>query len=803
MLDGSGADRENVRTPARSRALSTTSAPPLSPLRYWLAVLVAWLAVLGAVFLREHPPSVVPATAAAGEFSAARAWPVLSYLTDTIGYRTAGSPGADSAVSYLVRRLTTIPGLEVEVQSLDGAMTLVTRPTAYSVRNVVARLSGRSSEAVLVSGHYDSPIGSVGAADDAVAVASMIEMLRALSSGPRPERTVIVNINDAEEQGLLGAHAFTQHRWMRDVRAFINLESAGTAGKAILFQSGPGNGWLTDAYARAVPYPYGSVIGQDIFQSGLIPSDTDFRIYRDFARLRGLDIAMYQGGYAYHTQRDRSWNVAPGSLQHMGSNVLALVRELAGRPLLGDIGGEPSVYYDVLGLVMITYSAAVARVLAIVSLLLGAVSAPLAMRRLSVPGRDAALGFVVAASGLVAALASAALAGAVPFYVFGRSMGWYARPAAGMVAFSALSLSAMLLVHWLLLGRRVGGPQKIVSRMLGAMVGMLAMWMLVLLLLTLAGIGSAYLALWWVVGGTVALLVYAFSERRGVRLLALAALLPATVLTTQVGVLILRLFIPVMGRLPLSIAPDIPIALLVSVFGWMLGQPVACGALLRARIGRGAGVALAVGVIALAVTVTLHPYTVARPQRLGIRLEERDAFGSLPSRQRVVIESGDFNAPGRGTLAFSRAVREARQRGARRAPLVVETSARTLPAPSLELVSTRQDPPGDTRLLELRARAPGSARETLAWSGDRVVAWSLPLALPPAIGAGRERRLLYVAPPDSGWRITLEVRGSQPLPLELVSIRDRSAPVIQNALSNLPPWTDAGPLAVSGKRFAF
>ena len=179
----------------------------------------------------------------------------------------------------------------------------------HNISNVVARFrkKGTSPEhAFMINAHYDSALGSPAASDDAVSCSTMLETLRAISSEPHPllgDHALIFLFNGAEETILQASHAFVmQHPWAKQIRGFLNLEAAGAGGREIVFQTGPDHPWLAKMYAKVVPHPHASVVAQEVFQLGVIPSDTDFRIFRDYGHFPGIDTAYFVNGYIYHTE---------------------------------------------------------------------------------------------------------------------------------------------------------------------------------------------------------------------------------------------------------------------------------------------------------------------------------------------------------------------------------------------------------------------------------------------------------------------------------------------------------------------
>ena len=77
--------------------------------------------------------------------------------------------------------------------------------------NYILKLSGQNSklDPMLIGSHYDGPIKSPGADDNASAVAALLELVRQWSEKP-PKRSVWMVAFDQEEWGMLGSKALSK-----------------------------------------------------------------------------------------------------------------------------------------------------------------------------------------------------------------------------------------------------------------------------------------------------------------------------------------------------------------------------------------------------------------------------------------------------------------------------------------------------------------------------------------------------------------------------------------------------------------
>lgn len=320
------------------------------------------------------------------QFSEANALRYVSVLADEYGYRIVGAKehvesrnwlkGQIAELQAAVRADAELDALyEIEVLNQLGSgshrFDFMGKPVMKQyadIENVVVRISSRRNarckdNAVLVNAHLDSTLPSPGAADDALGIAIELELLRIITAR-RPtssddhvlENSVILLFNDAEESLQDASHLFANepHPWAHTVRGVVNLEAAGNKGASTMFQA-TSNKFL-EAYG-STPRPHGSVLASDVFATGLILSDTDFRQFEEYGNMTGLDMAVVGNSYAYHTRLDTTENIEPGAAQHFGENTLAIVDYLTkpGMVLDNVHKSRDRVYFSVLQTWFVNY----------------------------------------------------------------------------------------------------------------------------------------------------------------------------------------------------------------------------------------------------------------------------------------------------------------------------------------------------------------------------------------------------------------------------------------------------------------
>ncbi|KAF7664643.1 hypothetical protein LDENG_00170900 [Lucifuga dentata] len=513
-----------------------------------------------------------------GDFNAVRARRHLERIT-SVGPRPVGSQENEVlTVRYLLEQIENIRAetaagphqLTVDVQRPTGSFSIdfLGGFTSFydHVTNIAVKVEPKAGaqHLMLANCHFDTVASSPGASDDAVSCAVMLEVLHSLASQSTPLlHGVVFLFNGAEENVLQASHGFiTQHLWAKQVRAFINLEAAGVGGKEVVFQTGPENPGLVQAYVDAAKHPFASVVGQEVFQSGIIPSDTDFRIYRDFGNIPGIDLAFIENGFIYHTKYDTADRILTDSIQRAGDNILAVLKYLVTSEKLADSSEYRHgnmVFFDLLGVVVVAYPA---RVGTILNYMVAAAAFLYLAKKASLPGNGGGryVRRLACATVLIVALLVTLL---------GRSMFWYNHFYSSVCLYGAAATGKMVLIHTLAKNMYYGGVRLMELGNLYFDVSLL-LWCCSLVWLTQRGLCSAYVPMLMVAFPlTTRLLLAKEFTHRGASvkysvLYLLGLALPYVHFMFLIWV-VFEIFTPIMGRSGTEIPPEVVLASLVTL----------------------------------------------------------------------------------------------------------------------------------------------------------------------------------------------------------------------------------------------
>jgi MFS family permease len=750
--------------------------------------LAAWLWLSGGLFgavalvaLTSYPSATSAQYEPADRFSAERAMRIVRRLCDEIGMRQNGTAAHARAAKMLAEELRTIPGVEVELQQPSGVQRYKKPPFpfppfVYKTTNVVARLPGRSQEALLLNAHYDTATDSVGAGDDALGVAVMVETLRVLANGPKLEHSIVVNLNGDEELGMLGAAGFLQHPLAKDVRAYLYIDS-GPRGRTLVLGTGPGNAWLLKEYASAGRSIPATVIGEDLVSSGLLPHSGDFLPFHE-AGLVGVDLAAIDDFWSVHTNRDRPERIDQTTIQLMGDNLLAGARRLANGPLPGNVDKAHFIYYDVLGLFVLIYGLTTARVLALVALGLAVFVLVVAIRRKAFTLRQVlgALGrtMLMALAAILAAILIALLLG----FGLHRPHGWFSSPPLAVWVFGTSSMAAALAILFWRRRRRPDEPDLV------AWAGGLCFWSLLLGLTTYANIGAGYFALWWTLGMAAGLLgTLLVPKWRGA--CWLISFLPGGALVISTVAMILPFLIADTGLVAAPIPLDSVIAIFIAFAVVMLLPSMVAaidGSSCLGRVSLGCGVVALAGAIATAVA---NPYSVERPKRITAALVQGEGASGmyLSSHDALPLGPALRNIPEARPLPTPWHV-------PKDAPFTYAMPAGkpTFAAPIIQVLSSSHDPVRNVRIVQLRLE---TDTPVLWFFVPRAAlrGWSFG-ELPKDSADPTRFVVLFEDATPKDKEFTLELTDSDSVEVEMVDVRGPSnAPEIVELEKKLPPWT--------------
>jgi len=268
------------------------------------------------------------------DFSGASA---LDYTRKVVAFgpRPPGSEAIKKLQAYLISQLN-LRGCQV----LEDAFTAQTPAGSLPMRNIIARFTGSSGRAVVITGHYDTKVMPgiyfVGANDGGASAGFLLEMARAVSGRPRKDDLYLVWFDGEEAlaewsatDGIYGSRHLAA-KWAADgtlarIKALVNVDMIGDKDLGILeeqYSSVPLRGlvWQTAAQLG---------LGRYFLRRGTAIEDDHVPFLRRGVQALDLIDFDYGPSHSYwHTERDTLDKLSAESLQVVGTVLLEVVRKL-------------------------------------------------------------------------------------------------------------------------------------------------------------------------------------------------------------------------------------------------------------------------------------------------------------------------------------------------------------------------------------------------------------------------------------------------------------------------------------------
>lgn len=250
----------------------------------------------------------------------------------------------------------------------------------FYLKNVIlhipANADDATGEALMFMGHFDSvPMGQ-GSSDDGVACATMLEAARyyldKMQNGYTLKNDLVFCFVNGEEFNLFGSRAFMNefvgfNNVVERIKFGTNLESRGTAGTLIMFETAKNNYNTVKLFSEINKSAFTCSIATMVYDS--MPNGTDFSNFKD--AYQGLNMANINGGENYHTQNDSPENVGRVYLSQQAQMVEAIIERLGSSDLsfLYD-ADESAIFFSYLNLTTVVYDHTTVTVLAVVAIIL-------------------------------------------------------------------------------------------------------------------------------------------------------------------------------------------------------------------------------------------------------------------------------------------------------------------------------------------------------------------------------------------------------------------------------------------------